>query len=87
MGTEPVGTAGTATVDAALRGVRDTLEADGYELEWSVEEQDQIGIRVVAGEQACADCLVPEPIMRTILSNALRETPYSVGSITLPADS
>jgi hypothetical protein len=86
MSTDEVGTTGTATVDAALQGIRDTLEADGYSLEWSVEEPDLIGIRVVAGAEACADCLVPPEIMRTIVSNALSETPYGVGSITLPAE-
>lgn len=87
MSTEQVGAAGKATIDAALQGLRDTLEADGYVLEWSMEDQNQIGIRVSAGSDACADCLVPSELMRSILSNELRETPYSVGSITLPAKS
>ena len=77
----------TEQLDAALRGLRDTLEADGYALEWSLAEQDQIEVRVVAGADACADCLVPAELMRTILSDALSETPYHVGSITLPAKS
>jgi hypothetical protein len=82
MSTEQVG-----TVDAALQGLRDTLQADGYLLEWSVEEQNQIGVRVVAGADACADCLVPPELMRTILADALSDTPYGVGSISLPAKS
>lgn len=87
MSTEGVGVAGKATIDAALRGLRDTLEADGYVLEWSMEEEHQVGIRVFAGSDACADCLVSPELMRSILSNELSETPYSVGSITLPAKS
>jgi hypothetical protein len=85
----------TDQVDAALQGLRDTLEADGYALEWSLAEQDQVGgdaqagggvveVRVVPGADACADCLVPAELMRSILSDALRGTPYRVGSITLP---
>lgn len=77
----------TEQLDAALQGLRDTLEADGYALEWSLAEQDQIEVRVVAGADACADCLVPAELMRTILSDALSGTPYHVGSITLPAKS
>jgi hypothetical protein len=77
----------TEQLDAALQGLRDTLEADGYALEWSLAEQDQIEVRVVPGADACADCLVPAELMRTILSDALSETPYHVGSITLPAKS
>lgn len=85
MSTKEVEAAGKAAIDAALRGLRDMLEADGYELVWSMEEQNQIGIRVVAGSDACAECLVPPDLMRSILDNELGQTPYSVGSITLPA--
>jgi hypothetical protein len=77
----------TEQLDAALQGLRDTLQADGYALEWSLAEQNQIEVRVVAGADACADCLVPPELMRTILSDALSETPYRVGRITLPAKS
>jgi hypothetical protein len=87
MGAEPTDAAGTAVVDAALRPMRDTLAADGYGLEWSVEEQDQIGIRVFAASDACEDCLVPAEMMRAIIDRALHETPYTVGSITLPPKS
>jgi hypothetical protein len=77
----------TEQLDAALQGLRDTLQADGYALEWSLAEQNQIEVRVVAGADACADCLVPAELMRTILSDALSETPYRVARITLPAKS
>jgi hypothetical protein len=77
----------TEQVDAALRGLRDTLEADGYALEWSLAEQNEIAVNVVAGDEACADCLVPAELMRSILADALDDTPYRVGSITLPAKS
>ncbi|HEY7223918.1 MAG TPA: hypothetical protein VH561_10065 [Micromonosporaceae bacterium] len=86
MATEPEA-AGTAVIDAALRPMRVTLEADGYLLEWAVEEENQIGIRVVAGADACEDCLVPPDIMRAIFAKALGETGYTVGSITLPVES
>jgi hypothetical protein len=87
MSTEEVGAPGKTTIDAALRGLRDTLESDGYGLVWSLEQDNQIGIQVVAGAEACADCLVPPELMRSILDNELVETPYRVGSITLPAAS
>jgi len=84
VGTEPTDAAGTAVVDAALRPMRDTLAADGYGLEWSLEEQNRIGIQVLAAGDACADCLVPPETIRAIIDTALHETPYIVGSITLP---
>jgi len=75
----------TEQIDAALRGLRDTLESDGYGLEWSMEEENRIGIRVFAGSEACAECLVPPELMRSIVDNELGSTPYRVGTITLPA--
>lgn len=85
----------TEQVEAALQGLRDTLSADGYALEWSLAGQNEVGqdakagggvieVRVVPGSDACADCLVPAELMRSILSDALTGTPYQVGSITLP---
>jgi hypothetical protein len=85
VGTEPTDPAGTAAVDAALRPMRDTLAADGYGLEWSLEEQNRIGIQILATGDACADCLVAPETMRAIIDTALHPTPYTVGSITLPA--
>jgi hypothetical protein len=87
VGTESTDAAGGAVIDAALRPMRDTLAADGYGLEWSLEERNQIGIQVVAGGDACENCLVPPEMMRAILSDALSATPYTVGSITLPPKS
>jgi hypothetical protein len=75
----------TEQIDAALRGLRDTLESDGYGLEWSMEEENRIGIRVFAGSEACTECLVPPELMRSIVDNELGPTPYRVGTITLPA--
>jgi hypothetical protein len=87
VGIEPTNAAGMAVIDAALRPMRDTLTADGYGLKWSLEEQNQIGIQVFVASEACADCLVPPEMMRAIIDTALHETPYTVGSITLPPKS
>jgi hypothetical protein len=87
MSTDEAADPATTTIDAALRGLRDTLAADGYELVWSMEEENQIGLRVVAGADACADCLVPPRLMRSIVDDQLDKISYRVGSITLPAES
>jgi hypothetical protein len=79
--------AAAPAIESALQGLRDTLAADGYELAWSIEEDDKIGIRVFAGSDACADCLVPPELMRSIVDNELGQTPYRVGRITLPPKS
>jgi hypothetical protein len=73
-----------AQVDEALRGLRDMLATDGYELRWSLSSPGTVLVRVVAG--ACADCLVPRPLMEGILSDALGPTPYTLDRVVLPAD-
>jgi hypothetical protein len=59
------------TIDeAALEGLRATLAADDYTLEVR-DAGGGVEARVAAGPDACADCLVPKPIMRGILGGAL----------------
>ena len=72
-------------LDSARQRFRDVLAADGYTLEWSVDERDRVVVRILAGEDACADCLVPLPVMESIMSDALSATPYTLDRIVLPA--
>ncbi|MBO0772390.1 MAG: hypothetical protein J2P35_13110 [Actinobacteria bacterium] len=74
-------------LEDALSKIRDTLAADGYQLGWSVEDGGRVVIRITAGEDACADCLVPLPVMEAIMSDALAPTPYTLGRIEPPAAS
>lgn len=74
-----------AGLDEALGGFRDMMATDGYTLSWSVTGQDEVVVRIEAGPDACADCLVPLPVMETIMANALEPTPYTLGHIVLPA--
>jgi hypothetical protein len=75
-----------AVLDGALRGFRDMLASDGYELHWSLSSPGRVVVQIVAGEGACAECLVPRPLMEGILSDALGPTPYALDRIVLPAD-
>jgi hypothetical protein len=75
-----------AVLDGALRGFRDMLASDGYELRWSLSSPGRVVVQIVAGEGACAECLVPRPLMEGILSDALGPTPYALDRIVLPAD-
>ena len=79
------GTAGGTAVDAALQTFRDVLAADGYLLDWSLSDADRVTIRIAAGPEACADCLVPLPVMEAIMMDALAPTPYALDHIELPA--
>jgi hypothetical protein len=76
----------TATVDQALGRFRDMLAADGYELTYSVAGEDRVVVEIVAGADACADCLVPLPIMESIMSDALEPTPYTLDHVVMPAE-
>ena len=69
----------------ALQQLRDVLTGDGYDLDWALNERNQVSVKVVAGPDACADCLVPQPIMAAILIDALSSTPYQLQSIELPS--
>jgi hypothetical protein len=78
-------TTGSAVIQDALRELRDTLTADGYDLEWAVEPENRLVVRVVAGADACAECLVPRQVMEAIMSDALSSTPYELDRLELPA--
>jgi hypothetical protein len=77
---------GAAILDGALQGFRDMLAADGYDLNWSLQGPGKVQIRIVAGQDACADCLVPLPVIEGIMTDALAPTPYTLDSVVLPAD-
>jgi hypothetical protein len=53
-----------------LRTLRASLEADGYRLD-ILEEGDRVGARISAGPEACAECLVPRPVLLAMLEHAL----------------
>ena len=57
-----------------------TLAADGYHLAVA-EAGDRIRVTITAGPEACADCLVPENLMRGILGQALGVPPDTIDLI------
>ena len=71
----------------ALQQLRDVLAGDGNDLDCAQKARGEVAVKVVAGPDACADCLVPQPIMAAILSDALNPTPYTLESIELPSSS
>ena len=75
------------TVDSALQQFRDMLTSDGYLLNWSAVDNDRVVVQIEAGEDACADCLVPQPVMEAIIAAALASTPYTLDHVVLPTGS
>ncbi len=53
-----------------LSEVREMLEADGYQLEVEQSAERKL-FRIVATENACADCLVPKTVMAGIMSQVM----------------
>ena len=73
-----------ASVDTALQPSREMMSKDGYLLTWSKTEEDSVVVHIDAGPEACADCLVPLPVMEAIMSEALTATPYRLDHVVLP---
>jgi hypothetical protein len=54
----------------ALRPITEALESDGYNV--AVEmDRGAVTVRVSAGPDACAECLVPKPLMSELVLQAL----------------
>lgn len=75
---------GRTAVDEALQQFRVMLASDGYLLSWSEAGDEKVVVEIAAGEDACADCLVPLPVMEAIMSKALEPTPYTLDHVILP---
>lgn len=71
-------------VDAALASFTEMMAADGYLLGWEASAADRIVVRIDATPEACADCLVPQPVMHAILAKALDDTAYTLERVELP---
>ena len=73
-----------ASVDEALKQFTDMMATDGYVLTWSPSDAERIVVRIDATDNACADCLVPQPVIEAIMESALEPTPYSLDHVVLP---
>jgi hypothetical protein len=65
-------------VEEALKGFTEILEADGYVVTVGIDDGG-IEIGIDAGPDACATCLVPEPVMREIARRALTDAGFALG--------
>ncbi|HEY4888053.1 MAG TPA: hypothetical protein VIJ58_05685 [Candidatus Dormibacteraeota bacterium] len=58
-------------VESALVPLSSALEADGYRMAVSAPDRDSLRVEVIAGPEACEDCLVPKTMMVEMLRAAL----------------
>ena len=64
------------------RVLASSLAADGYQMEVA-EAGDRVRVTITASPQACADCLVPQDLMRGILGQAFGVPPDAI-DLTYP---
>jgi hypothetical protein len=58
-------------VNNALAELREGLRADGYDLSVDTSRSDVVAVSVVAGPDACAECLVSKELMASMIEAAL----------------
>jgi len=64
--------------------IRATLAGDDYHLT-VVSTEEGVDVRITAGPDACADCLIPKPLMRAMLGDALHVPEHTI-TLRYPAD-
>ena len=64
-----------ATIASHLEGFREGLVADGYDLLVDGYADGTARLRITAGPDACAECLIPKKLMVSMLEDSLRELP------------
>ncbi len=74
------------TVDEALAGLRLGYEADGYSLQVEGVLDGVVKVRVVAGPNACEECLVPKRIATGTIAGSLRGLAVSRVEVAYPTD-
>lgn len=61
-----------ARAEQALQLLRDSMEADGYDLSVGPGASELL-LRIKAKPHACAECLVPKPMFLSLVQQTLKE--------------
>jgi hypothetical protein len=69
-------------IAAALRPIGEGLEQDGYQLAVAVDDAG-VALRIVAGPEACAECLVPKDLMGALAAQALGDAGLAPGRLEI----
>jgi hypothetical protein len=62
----------TEPIERALEPIRNSLQADGFDLEIESFENGVVSLIVLAGPEACHDCLLPQEHMQLRLEDRLK---------------
>ena len=71
---------------AGLEELRAMLAPDGYDLVVSATMGEVIDLDVVAGAQACEDCLVPKEVFAEIVAMHLGPSGRRLGALRYPGE-
>ena len=71
------------SVVAALHPYSSGLEADGYSLQVGLAEGNGLHLEIVAGPEACEDCLIPKEMFTPMIASTLNSKGLAFDQITL----
>ena len=59
-------------IEEALQPIRNSLQADGFELKVERFEEGVVSLVVIAGPEACIECLVPQEHIKLRIEHRLK---------------
>ena len=71
------------SVVSALHAFSSGLEADGYSLQVGLADGDGLCVEIVAGPEACDDCLIPKEMFTPMIGSTLESKGLAFEQITL----
>ena len=60
------------TIEAALQPIRNSLQADGFDLKVEGINDGVVSVVVFAGPEACLECLIPEEHFKLRIEDKLK---------------
>ena len=60
------------TIEEALQPIRNSLQADGFDIKVESFEAGVVSLIVIAGPEACQECLIPAEHMQLRIENRLK---------------
>jgi hypothetical protein len=71
----------TSNLADGLNDLRESLQADGADLEFKGVHDDVATVRLVVGPETCLECIVPKPILEAVVLVALQRHDASIGRV------
>ena len=71
------------SVVSALQPFSSGLQADGYSLQVGLADGDGLQVEIVAGPDACEDCLIPKEMFTPMIISTLNSKGLAFEKVTL----